>query len=85
MSRFIFLTATNKAIAVNVNETDVGKAYNATELVEVLKNHNVTAEDAFATSSTVDFATEHGFPTNTAARVLIEEAFTTLHKNGLFG
>ena len=84
MSRSIFLTATNNGIAVQIEDTWVGKSNNSTELVDLLIKQEVKPEDRFATSSTVDFATEHGFPTDAAARVLIEEAFTTLHQKGLF-
>ena len=45
MSRFIFLTATNNGIAVQIEDTWVGKSNNSTELVDLLIKQEVKPED----------------------------------------
>ena len=76
----VFLNAQNACIVVTVNNTVVATdVQTADALVEVFLQHNVNVlTDTIMCSSSIDFAEEEGFATDSCAHNIIEEALETL-------
>ena len=79
-NNYVFLTAANAAIAVHVNNTVVATdVQSADALVEVFLQHNINVlNDTIMCSSSIDFASEEGFATDSCAHNIIDEAFEAL-------
>jgi len=72
-NNYVFLTAANAAIAVHVNNTVVATdVQTADALVQVFLTHTIMC------SSSIDFASEEGFATDSCAHNIIDEAFEAL-------
>ena len=76
----VFLNAADAAIVVTVNNTVVANdVQSADALVEVFLQHNINVlTDTIMCSSSIDFAQEEGFATDSCAHNIIEEAFEQL-------
>ena len=72
--KFVFFNATNAQVQITVDDTVVGAADTVDALVELLLRADVRATDRFMHSSDMDFASEEGFATDTAAHELLEAA-----------
>ena len=78
-TNYVFLNATDAAIVVTVNNTVVGAAYTAAQLAALFTANNVNVStDTIMCSSSIDFAQEEGFATDSCAHNIIEEAFEQL-------
>ena len=78
-TNYVFLNATDAAIVVTVNNTVVGAAYTAAQLVALFTANNVNVStDTIMCSSSVDFAQEEGFATDSCAHNIIEAALEQL-------
>jgi len=72
----IFLNAEDAAIVVTVNNVVVGAAYTAEQLVALFVQNNVCVlTDTIMCSSSIDFAAEEGFATDSCAFNIIEAAY----------
>jgi len=72
----VFLNAQDAAIVVTVNNTIVAAVYTAAQLAAVFKQHNINwRTDVIMCSSSIDFAAEEGFDTDSCAHNIIEAAF----------
>ena len=72
----VFLNAQDAAIVVTVNNTIVAAVNTAAQLAAVFKQHNINwRTDVIMCSSSVDFAAEEGFDTDSCAHNIIEAAF----------
>jgi len=76
----VFLNACNAAIVVTVNNKIVATdVQTADALVEVFLQNNVNVlTDTIMCSSSIDFAEEEGFATDSCAHNIIEEALEAL-------
>jgi len=76
----VFLNAANAAIVVTVNNKIVAAdVQTADALVEVFLQNNVNVlTDTIMCSSSIDFAEEEGFATDSCAHNIIEEALEAL-------
>ena len=79
-NNYVFLTAANAAIAVHVNNTVVATdVQTADALVEVFLQHNINVStDTIMCSSSIDFAEEEGFATDSCAHNIIDAALDAL-------
>jgi len=78
-TNYVFLNATDAAIVVTVNNTVVGAAYTAAQLAALFTANNVNVNtDTIMCSSSVDFAQEEGFATDSCAHNIIEAALEQL-------
>lgn len=78
-TNYVFLNAEDCAIVVSVNNSVVGFAYNAKQLVELFIQHNINVlTDDIYCSSSLDFATEEGFATDSCAHNIIDAALDML-------
>ena len=79
-NNYVFLNAANAAIVVTVNNKIVATdVQTADALVEVFLQNNVNVlKDVIMCSSSIDFAEEEGFATDSCAHNIIEEAFEAL-------
>ena len=78
-TKFVFLNADDAAIVVTVNNTVVGFAHTADALVEVFLQNNVNVlTDTIMCSSSIDFAAEEGFATDSCAHNIIDAALQQL-------
>ena len=79
-TNYVFLSAADAAIVVKVNDTVVATdVQTADALVEVFLQHNVNVlADTIMCSSSIDFATEADFATDSCAYNIIEEALEQL-------
>ena len=73
-TNFVFFNAVDAAVQVSVNNAIVGACSTVEGLVEVLLRANISAHDTFMHSSDMDFASEEGFATDSAAHELLEAA-----------
>ena len=74
-TNYVFLNATDAAIVVTVNNTVVGAAYTAAQLAALFTVNNVNVStDTIMCSSSIDFAQEEGFATDSCAHNIIEAA-----------
>ena len=69
-NKFVFFAVENDGVVVKINQQLVGSAYTAKELLQLLKNNNITSSDDIYTSSDVDF--------NIRASKMIEKALAAL-------
>jgi hypothetical protein len=75
----VFLNAADAAIVVTVNNVQVAAVYTADALVKVFLQHNINVNtDTIMCSSSIDFAEEEGFDTDSCAHNIIDEAFEVL-------
>ena len=75
----VFLNACNAAIVVTVNNVQVAAVYTAAQLAAVFKQHNINVlTDTIMCSSSIDFASEEDFATDSCAHNIIDEAFEAL-------
>ena len=76
----VFLNAENAAIVVTVNNTVVATDVQTPDaLVQVFLTHNINVlTDTIMCSSSVDFAQEEGFATDSCAHNIIEAALEQL-------
>jgi len=78
-TNYVFLNATDAAIVVTVNNTVVGAAYTAAQLAALFTANNVNVStDTIMCSSSIDFAQEEGFATDSCAHNIIEAALEQL-------
>ena len=79
-TNYVFLAAADAAIVVTVNNTVVATdVQTADALVEVFLQHNVNVlTDTIMCSSSIDFAEEEGFATDSCAHNIIESALAQL-------
>jgi len=79
-TNYVFLNAENACIVVTVNNTVVATdVQTADALVEVFLQHNVNVlADTIMCSSSIDFATEADFATDSCAYNIIETALEQL-------
>jgi len=78
-NNYVFLAAEDAAIVVKVNNVVVGAAYNAAQLAALFTANNVNVlVDTIMCSSSIDFAEEEGFATDSCAHNIIEEALDML-------
>ena len=70
MSRFVFFSADEGRIEVDVDGVVVGSADNADSLRKLLEDNNVTFQDDMAKSSSIDFCEECGFDEGEAESIL---------------
>ncbi len=71
---FVFLNADNKGIVVSIDQKVVGRAVNYEELTEIFAANNVTTENEIFCSSSIDFAAEEGFESDSDAHNMIDKA-----------
>lgn len=79
-NNYVFLNAENACIVVTVNKTVVATDVDTADaLVEVFLQNNVNVlTDTIMCSSSIDFAEEEGFATDSCAHNIIEEALEQL-------
>ena len=79
-TNYVFLAAEDAAIVVKVNNEVVATdVQTADALVEVFLQHNVNVlVDTIMCSSSIDFASEEGFATDSCAHNIIEAALDML-------
>jgi len=79
-TNYVFLNAADAAIAVHVNNTVVATdVQTADALVQVFLTHNINVStDTIMCSSSIDFAAEEGFATDSCAHNIIEAALEQL-------
>ena len=78
-NNYVFLNAADAAIVVTVNNTVVATCYNATQLAAAFAQHNVNVlTDTIMCSSSIDFAEEEGFATDSCAHNIIDAALEQL-------
>ena len=79
-TNYVFLTAANAAIAVHVNNKVVATdVQTADALVQVFLTHNINVlTDTIMCSSSIDFAEEEGFATDSCAHNIIDAALEQL-------
>jgi len=79
-TNYVFLNAENACIVVTVNNAVVATdVQTADALVEVFLQHNVNVlADTIMCSSSIDFAEEEGFATDSCAHNIIENALEQL-------
>ena len=78
-TNYVFLNAVDAAIVVTVNNTVVGAAYTAAQLAALFTANNVNVStDTIMCSSSIDFAQEEGFATDSCAHNIIEAALEQL-------
>jgi hypothetical protein len=78
-TNYVFLNAVDAAIVVTINDTVVDAVYEADALVEVFLQHNINVlADTIMCSSSIDFAQEEGFDTDSCAHNIIEAALDAL-------
>ena len=78
-TNYVFLNATDAAIDVTVNDIVVGAAYTAAQLAALFTANNVNVlTDTIMCSSSIDFAQEEGFATDSCAHNIIEAALEQL-------
>ena len=79
-TNYVFLAAADAAIVVTVNKVVVATdVQTADALVEVFLQNNVNVStDTIMCSSSIDFAEEEGFATDSCAHNIIDEALDML-------
>jgi len=79
-TNYVFLAAADAAIVVTVNKVVVATdVQTADALAEVFLQNNVNVStDTIMCSSSIDFAEEEGFATDSCAHNIIEEALAML-------
>ena len=75
----VFFNAINKRIHVKLNGTAFGAYVDAASIAQRLKRKGInTLNTTFLHSSDVDFASEEGFASDSAAHDIIDEALAKL-------
>ena len=79
-TNYVFLNANNAALQVYVNNVCVANdVQTADALVEVFLQHNINVlVDTIMHSSSIDFASEEGFATDSCAHNIIDAALAQL-------
>ena len=79
-NNYVFLNAANAALQVHVNNVCVAAdVQTADALVEVFLQHNINVlTDTIMCSSSIDFAEEEGFATDSCAHNIIDAALEQL-------
>jgi len=79
-TNYVFLNAANAAIVVHVNNKVVATdVQTADALVQVFLTHNINVlTDTIMCSSSIDFASEEGFATDSCAHNIIDAALEQL-------
>jgi hypothetical protein len=79
-NNYVFLNANNAAIEVRVNNVCVAAdVQTADALVQVFLTHNINVlTDTIMCSSSIDFAAEEGFATDSCAHNIIDAALEQL-------
>ena len=79
-TNYVFLNAVDAAIVVTVNNTVVATDVQTPDaLVQVFLTHNINVStDTIMCSSSIDFAQEEGFATDSCAHNIIEAALEQL-------
>jgi hypothetical protein len=79
-TNYVFLNAADAAIVVTVNNTVVATdVQTADALVQVFLTHKINVNtDTIMCSSSIDFAEEEGFATDSCAHNIIDEVFEVL-------
>ena len=79
-TNYVFLNANNAALQVYVNNVCVANdVQSADALVEVFLQHNINVlVDTIMHSSSIDFASEEGFATDSCAHNIIDAALAQL-------
>jgi hypothetical protein len=79
-TNYVFLNAVDAAIVVTVNDTVVAADVDTADaLVQVFLTHNIDVlQDTIMCSSSIDFAQEEGFATDSCAFNIIEAALAQL-------
>ena len=79
-TNYVFLNAVDAAIVVTVNNTVVATDVQTPDaLVQVFLTHNINVStDTIMCSSSIDFAAEEGFATDSCAHNIIEAALEQL-------
>ena len=72
--KFVFFNAVDAQVQLTVEDAVVGAADSVDALVELLLRADVRATDRIMFSSDMDFASEEGFVTDSAAHELLEAA-----------
>ena len=71
---FVFLNAEDRGIVVNIDGTPVGYAVDAEELAEIFRANGITTDSDIFCSSSIDFAAEEGFDSDSDAHNMIDKA-----------
>ena len=78
-NNYVFLAAADAAIVVTVNKVVVGAAHTAAQLAALFTANNVNVStDTIMCSSSIDFAEEEGFATDSCAHNIIDAALDML-------
>ena len=79
-TNYVFLSAADAAIVVKVNNVVVATdVQTADALVQVFLTHNINVlKDTIMCSSSIDFASEEGFATDSCAHEIIDDALDAL-------
>tara|TARA_R110000796_G_scaffold34020_4_gene87904 strand:- start:334 stop:660 length:327 start_codon:yes stop_codon:yes gene_type:complete len=77
MTNVTFITAENASVVLYAGDEVVAIADNAQDLAEAIYEGGLNFDDAF-NSSTMDFASEEGFETDSGARDLLESALVIM-------
>ena len=75
---FVYFNAEDAQVKLSIDSKVIGYADNAQQLANLLSANNVTADNDMYFSSSVDFASEEGFATDSAAHAIIEDAIDML-------
>ena len=78
MTKFVYFTAKGGSIDVSVDQNYIGSASTAQQMQALLEDNNVTLDDNLMHSSSIDFATEEGFATDSCAHDIIDAALEQL-------
>ena len=78
MSRFVFFSADEGRIEVDIDGVVIGHADNAVTLATLLRDNGVNLQDDLAKSSSIDFCEECGFEEG-AAESIIGDALANLY------
>lgn len=70
MSRFVFFSADEGRIEVDIDGVVIGSADSADSLRKLLEDNDVTFQDDLAKSSSIDFCEEYGFDYGQAEAIL---------------
>ena len=78
MTKFVYFTAKGGSIDVSIDQNYIGSASTAQQMQALLEDNNVTLLDTLMHSSSIDFATEEGFATDSCAHNIIDAALEQL-------
>lgn len=73
---FVFLNAEDKSIIVSINQRTVGRAENYQQLAAIFLINKVDQEADIYCSSSIDFAAEAGFDSDSDAHNMIDQALS---------